>query len=80
MGSIFSKPKAVDQGAVMAAQEAAAKKERERLATEQALIDAGAEDKALAAMKEGESKRRAFAGSLTKEGESTDRKRFLKAI
>ena len=80
MGSIFSpKPKSVDTGAMQAAQEAAAKKERDRLAAEQAMTDAKSENAAYAKMKDDQSTRRAFVSQI--EGEDpTNRKRFLKGV
>jgi hypothetical protein len=78
MGSLFAKPKAPDQAAIAAAQEAAAKKERERIAMEDAAAKNSAKESAVMKAQALESKRRAFAGQLTKEGEADANKRFLK--
>lgn len=78
MGSIFS-PKKPDVGAMQAAQEAAAKKERDRLAAEQAMKDAKSENAAFAKMQEAQGNRKAFVSQV--EGEdATKRKRFLKPM
>jgi len=71
---IFSPPKAPSQKALDAASEASARKERDKLASDQAAKD----NQALRA-REGElSKRMAFASGLTPEEDVTQRKRFLK--
>lgn len=78
MGSIFS-PKKPDAGAMQAAQEAAAKKERDRLAAEQAMSDAKSENAAYAKMQDAQGNKRAFVSQV--EGEDTSkRKRFLKPM
>lgn len=75
--------KGPSQSEIIAAQEAAAKKERERLATEAAEKDAETQAKLQAEMKRKQSKRLAFAsgeGIETQEDEESSRKKFLKAV
>jgi hypothetical protein len=75
MGSFFA-PKQ-NAGAIQAAQEAAAQKERDRLANEE-FARKEAEDRKLSKeMDKAESRRKAFTGSFAKEGDTTQRRRFL---
>lgn len=77
----FSKPKGPSSTDIQAASDAAAAKERARLEQEQATKDQAAKEKGLADLKEQESKRAAFAGTLaTAEGEDAGRKKFLKGV
>ena len=61
------------------AQNAAIEKERERLAAESAAKAEEEKKNALASLTESESKRRAFAGTLTAEGDDSNRRKFLKS-
>jgi hypothetical protein len=78
VSNLFSKPKGPSAAEIRAAQEAAAQRERERVAQEEAERKAAAEKKALADLQERESQRQAFAGQLSAEDDTTQRRRFLK--
>ncbi len=60
------------------AQNAAAQKERDRMAAEQAKTKADTEAKAVSDLQEAESRRRAFAGQLAGPEDEEEKRRFLK--
>lgn len=78
----FKSPKKVNQNEIIAAQESAAKKEKERLMTEQAIQEADAQSKAQGAAAKVEAKRRAFASGAMEadEEEENARRKFLKGV
>jgi len=82
MGKIFggapkqqSGPSAAE---LQAAQDAAAQRERDRIASEEAKKKAETEQKAVADLQAQESQRRAFAGQLAGEEDAEEKRRFLK--
>lgn len=79
---IFSAPKSGPSAAEIQRQaDVAATKERKRLEQEQMIKDQAAKDKNLAALKDQEAKRAAFAGVLSQAGEEdAGRKKFLKGV
>lgn len=78
-GLLGGKPKGPSPEELQRRQQLAIEKERERMAAEQAAKEKENQDKALASLEETESKRRAFAGTLTAEGDETNRRKFLKS-
>ncbi len=60
------------------AQNAAAQRERDRMAAAEATKKADAEKKAVSDLQAQESQRRAFAGQLAAEDDEEERRRFLK--
>lgn len=76
MGGFFA-PKGPNPAEMQAAQEAAAKKERDRLAQEEFAKTTAEEDKLKKTMADAESRRRAFTGTFEKQGDNTQRRRYL---
>lgn len=78
---IFSKPKQQDAGAIVRAQEEAAKREREKLALEAAKSEAFADQQRQKTIQEAQAKRRLFSSGLAqKEDEEENRRKFLKGV
>lgn len=71
-------PKGPSAAELQQAQNAAAQRERDRMASEQAVKKADNEAKAVSDLQARESQRRAFAGSLAAEDDQEERRRFLK--
>lgn len=72
------KPKTASAAELQQAQNAAAQKERDRFAAEEAKKKAETEAKAVADLQAAESRRRAFAGQLAAPEDEEEKRRFLK--
>ena len=78
MGKLFGAPKSPNAAQLQAAQDAAASRERDRMAADEAKKKAETDAKAVADLQAQESKRRAFAGQLAAEDDTEEKRRFLK--
>lgn len=76
LSKVMGKPKAPDQAAIQAAQERAAKAERDKIAQDEA-------NKQNAALKKSEAdraRRAQFVSGITPEDDETQRRRFLQGV
>jgi len=81
MSALFgTRPRTTSAAEIQAAQEAAAKKEKERMAQEQAIKEANSEAKAYSAQRQQLSKRAALSSALIEEDTDPTRRRYLKSV